>query len=141
MRTKPIVVAGLLVGVSVCQSLANETTDRIVALSADKRNEFWTLYLRQSSRKCDAAVRSMFQGESDDGLDSWSVACTDGESYSVGIAAGPEGATTLMSCDELVGNRGGSIKAKRIEVGSRGLLGTTFAIADRGGLGVSPPIV
>jgi hypothetical protein len=102
MRTKPIVIAALLVGVSLGQSLPNEVTERIIALSADKRNEFWTLYLQQSSRKCDAAVRSMFQGGSDDGLDSWSVACTDGESYSVGIAAGPEGTTTLMSCDELI---------------------------------------
>jgi hypothetical protein len=120
MRTKPIVVAGLLVGVSVCQSLANETTDRIVALSADKRNEFWTLYLQQSSRKCEAAVRSMFQGESDDGLDSWSVACTDGESYSVGIAAGPEGATTLMSCDELVATEAVLLKLSGSKLGAVG---------------------
>jgi hypothetical protein len=98
---KRIVMAGLFVGAALGQSLANEMTERIIVLSEDKRNEFWTLYLQRSGRKCDVAVRSMFQGGSDDGQDSWSVACRDGGSYSVGIAAGPEGATTLMTCDDL----------------------------------------
>lgn len=107
-KMKRVIMASLFVGASLGQSIAlgqsvaNETTEKIIALSENKRNEFWTLYLQQSGRTCDTAVRSMFQGGSDNDDDYWSVACGDGNSYSVGIAAGPEGTTTLMACDELV---------------------------------------
>ena len=107
-KMKRVIIASLFVGTSLGQSIAlgqsaaNETTEKIIALSENKRNEFWTLYLQQSGRTCDTAVRSMFQGGSDNDDDYWSVACGDGNSYSVGIAAGPEGTTTLMACDELV---------------------------------------
>ena len=107
-KMKRVVMASLFLGtflgqsIALGQSAANETTEKIIALSENKRNEFWTLYLQQSGRTCDTAVRSMFQGGSDNDDDYWSVACGDGNSYSVGIAAGPEGTTTLMACDELV---------------------------------------
>jgi len=95
-----LLAAALFVGVSFGQSAANETSDKILALSDDQRNDFWTLYLQQSGRQCDTAMRSMFQGDADGSEDVWSVACRDGSAYSVGIAPGPEGTTTLMSCDD-----------------------------------------
>jgi hypothetical protein len=101
-RTAPkrMALAGIFVVLSLGQAVGNETSEKIAALADDSRNEFWTLYLQQSGRACDAVTQSMFQGGSDDSEDVWSVACRDGNSYSVGIAPGPEGTTTLMSCDE-----------------------------------------
>lgn len=111
-RAKRIALAGLLIGLFLGHAAGNETTEKIIGLSEAKRNELWTLYLQQSGRQCDAAVRSMFQGSSDD-EDSWSVACSDGSSYAIQIFPGPEGATTLMSCDELMATDAVLLKLSR----------------------------
>jgi hypothetical protein len=84
---------------STC-ALANEHSQKLLNMTEMQRNAFWTLLLKKSGEKCDRVVRTMFQGGGEP-EDSWSVACQDGNSYSVGINAGPEGKTQILGCNEL----------------------------------------
>jgi hypothetical protein len=74
-----------------------------VTVSPDRQDYFaFRQQAEQSGRTCGAAMRSTFRGGSDNNDNDWSLARGDGNSYSAGIVAGPEGTTTLMPCDELV---------------------------------------
>jgi hypothetical protein len=79
----------------------NQTSTRILALTQDKQFEFWTEYVKSSHEPCDVANRPMYQGGTKNGVDSWSVACADGHSYSVGIDLDANGSTTILTCAQL----------------------------------------
>lgn len=98
----------MIAGLSVCCCLSiseafaqNQTSARILALTQDKQFEFWTEYFKSSHEPCDVANRAMYQGGTKTGVDSWSVACADGHSYSVSIDPAANGSTTVLTCAQL----------------------------------------
>jgi len=64
---------------------ANQTTTRILALDQATHLAFWTFVLKNKKQACDVVVRTMYQGGTDAGVDSWSIGCQDGNEYSIGI--------------------------------------------------------
>src|SRR5258708_9270391 len=74
-----------------------------VPVSPDRQDYFaFRQQAEQSGRTSGAAMRSTFRGGSDNNDNDWSLARGDGNSYSAGIVAGPQGTTTPMPCGELV---------------------------------------
>lgn len=64
---------------------ANQTTAKILALDEARRLAFWTLVLKNRKQACDIVVRASYTGATGSGLDQWSVACRDGNEYSVSV--------------------------------------------------------
>lgn len=66
-------------------SVPNQTTTRIVALDQAKRLSFWAFILKSRKQACDVVVRAWYAGVADSGHDQWSVACRDGNQYSISV--------------------------------------------------------
>jgi hypothetical protein len=66
-------------------SIPNQTTTRILGLDQAKRFSFWALILRSRKQACDVVVRAWYAGVADSGHDQWSVACRDGNQYSISV--------------------------------------------------------
>ena len=64
---------------------ANQTTAKILALDEARRLAFWTVVLKNRKQACDSVVRASYTGATGSGLDQWSVACRDGNEYSVSV--------------------------------------------------------
>src|SRR5207237_8334711 len=64
---------------------ANQTTTRILALDQATHLAFWTFVLKNNKQDCDVVVRTLYQGGTEAGVDSWSIGCQDGNEYSIGI--------------------------------------------------------
>jgi hypothetical protein len=64
---------------------ANRTTARILALDNAKQLDFWTFVLKNEKHGCDVVVRTMYQGGTKSGGDSWSIGCQDGNEYLISI--------------------------------------------------------
>jgi hypothetical protein len=65
---------------------ANQTTTRILALDQAKRLTFWTMVLKNKKQACDVVVRTMYQGGTEAGVDSWSIGCQNGNKFSINIS-------------------------------------------------------
>jgi hypothetical protein len=70
---------------------ANQTTTRILALDQAKRLVFWTFVLKSKKQACNVVVRTMYQGGTESGVDSWSIGCQDGNEYSISISPDAQG--------------------------------------------------
>jgi hypothetical protein len=70
---------------------ANQTTARILALDQATHLAFWTFVLKNKKQACDVVVRTMYQGGTEAGVDSWSIGCQDGNEYSIGINPDAQG--------------------------------------------------
>ena len=70
---------------------ANQTTTRILALDQATHLAFWTFVLKNKKQACDVVVRTMYQGGTEAGVDSWSIGCQDGNEYSIGINPDAQG--------------------------------------------------
>ena len=70
---------------------ANQTTTRILALDQAKHLAFWTFVLKDKKQACNAVVRTMYQGGTESGIDSWSIGCQDGNEYSISINPDAQG--------------------------------------------------
>ena len=70
---------------------ANQTTTRILALDQATHLAFWTFVLKNKKQACDVVVRTLYQGGTEAGVDSWSIGCQDGNEYSIGIDPDPQG--------------------------------------------------
>ena len=57
---------------------ANHTTTRILALDRAKHLAFWTSVLKNRKQACGVVVRTMYQGGTESGVDTWSIGCRDG---------------------------------------------------------------
>lgn len=79
---------------------ANETSSRLLALSESIRNAAFAKILDGSGEPCGSVRRAAFQGSAG-GVDDWSVACTNGVDYSIGIDPGPRGETKILTCKEM----------------------------------------
>lgn len=64
---------------------ASETTTRMLRPDQAKHHAFWTSVLKKKKRACDVVVRAIYQGGTDSGIDSWSVSCQNGHTYSISI--------------------------------------------------------
>jgi hypothetical protein len=69
---------------------ANQTTARILALDEPRRLAFWTLVLKNRKQTCDVVVRASYTGANGSGIDQWSVACRDGNHYSISVEPNAE---------------------------------------------------
>lgn len=70
---------------------ANQTTTRILALDRAKHLAFWTFVLKDKKQACNAVVRTMYQGGTESGIDSWSIGCQDGNEYLISINPDAQG--------------------------------------------------
>src|SRR5207248_8755861 len=75
---------------------ANQTTTRILALDQATHLAFWTFVLKNNKQACDVVVRTMYQGGTEAGVDSWSIGCQDGNEYSIGI--NPDAQGSVRNC-------------------------------------------
>ena len=77
-------------------------SQRLLELDDDERNEAFTMMLRDSSRKCDRVIRTLFNGTVL-GVDEWEALCRDRNSYSISVLAELNDAIiTSLSCRELL---------------------------------------
>jgi hypothetical protein len=82
---------------------ANRTTARILALDKARQLDFWTFVLKNKKHGCDVVVRTMYQGVTKSGVDSWSIGCQDGNEYSISInpdAQDSKSEFPVLACDE-----------------------------------------
>ncbi|MDB5604232.1 MAG: hypothetical protein JWP25_1132 [Bradyrhizobium sp.] len=70
---------------------ANQMTTRILALDQAKHLAFWTSVLKNKKQACGVVVRTMYQGGTESGVDSWSIGCRDGNEYSISINPDAQG--------------------------------------------------
>lgn len=91
----------LLCLTSTAAMAVNESSSRLLSMPAEARNAFWSDYVKTSDEKCDRVVRSIYQGQTADNYNFWSIECADRSAYVVGVEAGAGGDTRLISCSEL----------------------------------------
>ena len=99
---------------TVQASAQNQVSQQLSELDEDERNAAFTLMLRDSNRKCDQVIRTLFNGTVL-GVDEWEALCKDRSSYSISVLAElNETIITSLSCRELLAtskmllHRGGS---------------------------------
>ena len=74
----------------------------MLELDDDERNEAFTMMLRDSSRKCDRVIRTLFNGTVL-GVDEWEALCRDRNSYSIGVLEELDDTIIAeLSCRELL---------------------------------------
>jgi hypothetical protein len=76
-------------------NLANE---RLATSSAAKRRETLRSVIASAGDPCPGVERTFFNGSAKDGSAFWSVACSNGRSYMVSIAADAGGSTKVLDC-------------------------------------------
>lgn len=69
----------------------NQMTARILALDQARHLAFWTSVLKNKKQTCNDAVRTMYLGGTESGVDSWSIRCRDGHQYSILINPDAQG--------------------------------------------------
>jgi len=83
-------------------SSQNVVSQQFLELDDDLRNAAFTLMLRDSNRKCDQVIRTLFNGTVL-GVDEWEALCKDRSSYSISVLAElNETIITSLSCRELL---------------------------------------
>jgi hypothetical protein len=83
---------------------ANQTTTRILALDQAKHLAFWTSVLKNRKQACGVVVRTMYQGGTESGVDSWSIGCRDGNEYSISINPDAQGSEAEFPVSVCSGN-------------------------------------
>ena len=83
-------------------SAQNGVSQKFLELSEDKRNTAFTLVLRESNRKCDQVIRTLFKGTFL-GVDDWEALCRDRNSYSFSVLAESDDTIIMsLSCRQLL---------------------------------------
>jgi hypothetical protein len=83
-------------------SSQNVVSQQFLELDDDLRNAAFTLMLRDSNRKCNQVIRTLFNGTVL-GVDEWEALCRDRNSYSISVLAELNDAIiTSLSCRELL---------------------------------------
>ena len=98
-----LLVATLLCALGTTQASAQTVVSQgLLELDDDERNASFTLMLRDSDRRCDQVIRTLFTG-SVLGVDEWEALCKDRNAYSISVLVEPEGTTiTSLTCRELL---------------------------------------
>jgi hypothetical protein len=87
---------------TVQASAQNQVSQQLSELDENERNAAFTLMLRDSNRKCDQVIRTLFNGTVL-GVDEWEALCKDRSSYSISVLAElNETIITSLSCRELL---------------------------------------
>jgi hypothetical protein len=83
-------------------SSQNVVSQQFLELDDELRNAAFTLMLRDSNRKCNQVIRTLFNGTVL-GVDEWEALCRDRNSYSISVLAELNDAIiTSLSCRELL---------------------------------------
>jgi hypothetical protein len=83
---------------------ANQTTTRILALDQARHLAFWTSVLKNKKRACGVVVRTVYQGGTASGSDSWSIGCRDGNQYSISLGPDWQGSEAEFPASVCNGN-------------------------------------
>jgi hypothetical protein len=83
---------------------ANQTTTRILALDQARHLAFWTSVLKNKKRACGVVVRTVYQGGTASGSDSWSIDCRDGNQYSISLGPDWQGSEAEFPASVCNGN-------------------------------------
>jgi len=74
----------------------------LLELDDDERNASFTIMLRDSDRRCDRVVRTLFTGNVL-GVDEWEALCKDRNAYSISVLVETDDTTiTSLTCRELL---------------------------------------
>ena len=98
-----LLLATLLCALGTTQASAqNVVTQGLLDLDDDERNASFTLILKESDRRCDQVIRTLFTGTLL-GVDEWEALCKDRNAYSISVLVEPDGTTiTSLTCRELL---------------------------------------
>ena len=98
-----LALATLLCALGTTQASAqNVVSQGLLELNDEERNASFTLLLRDSDRRCDQVIRTLFTGTLL-GVDEWEALCKDRNAYSISVLVEPDGTTiTSLTCRELL---------------------------------------
>ena len=98
-----LLFATLLCALGTTQASAqNVVSQGLLDLDDDERNASFTLILKESDRRCDQVIRTLFTGTLL-GVDEWEALCKDRNAYSISVLVEPDGTTiTSLTCRELL---------------------------------------
>ena len=98
-----LLLATLLCALGNTQASAqNVVSQGLLDLDDDERNASFTLILKESDRRCDQVIRTLFTGTLL-GVDEWEALCKDRNAYSISVLVEPDGTTiTSLTCRELL---------------------------------------
>jgi len=98
-----LLLAALLCALGTTQTSAqNVVSQGLLDLDDDERNASFTLILKESDRRCDQVIRTLFTGTLL-GVDEWEALCKDRNAYSISVLVEPDGTTiTSLTCPELL---------------------------------------
>ena len=98
-----LLLATLLCALGTTQASAqNVVSQGLLDLDDDERNAYFTLILKESDRRCDQVIRTLFTGTLL-GVDEWEARCKDRNAYSISVLVEPDGTTiTSLTCRELL---------------------------------------
>jgi hypothetical protein len=80
---------------------ANDAHARLMAMPESDQTRMLSALVRSAGDACDRGTRSMYQGSTPSGIAIWSVACRDGNAYSITINPDRVGSTKVLSCKVL----------------------------------------
>ena len=83
---------------------ANKRTTRVLALDQPRHLAFWTSVLKNRKQACGVVVRTMYQGGTESGVDTWSIGCRDGNQYSIRINPDAQGSEAEFPVSVCSGN-------------------------------------
>jgi len=98
-----LLLATLLCALGTTQASAqNVVSQGLLDLDDDERNASFMLILKESDRRCDQVIRTLFTGTLL-GVDEWEALCKDRNAYSISVLVEPDGTTiTSLTCRELL---------------------------------------
>ena len=98
-----LLLATLLCALGTTQPSAQTVVSQgLLELDDDERNASFTLILKESDRRCDQVIRTLFTGTLL-GVDEWEALCKDRNAYSISVLVEPDGTTiTSLTCRELL---------------------------------------
>jgi hypothetical protein len=83
-------------------SAQNVVSQELLDLDDDERNASFTLMLKESDRRCDQVIRTLFNGTVL-GVDQWEALCKDRSAYSISVfVEADETTVTSLTCRELL---------------------------------------
>jgi len=98
-----LLLATLLCAFGTTQASAQTVVSQgLLELDDDERNASFTLMLKETDRRCDQVIRTLFTGTVL-GVDEWEALCKDRNAYSISVLVEPNETTiTSLTCRELL---------------------------------------
>jgi hypothetical protein len=97
-----LLFATLLCALATQASAQTVVSQGLLELDDDERNASFPIMLRDSDRRCDRVVRTLFTGNVL-GVDEWEALCKDRNAYSISVLVETDDTTiTSLTCRELL---------------------------------------